>query len=80
MTAEQKQEYVDCVVYLRNYATAMENDEHIAKFCYDIAKKAEFLYKFRVHLFPPETGKDLEEQIEKYNNPKNRWNYGTICH
>lgn len=75
MTKEQKQEYVDCVIYLINYATAMENDANIAKFCYDIVKKAQFLYNLRVHLFNPEMKEELEEQIEKYNNLKYRWDY-----
>lgn len=69
MTENQKEAYKDAVIYLMQYAKAMETDKNMKKFCFDIVKKAELLYNFKSHLFY-ETGikEDIEERIEFYEN------------
>lgn len=69
MTENQKEAYKDAVIYLMQYAKAMETDKHQQKFCLYIAKKAELLHNFKPHLFHG-TGikEDIEERIKFYEN------------
>lgn len=68
MTKEQKQAYVDAVIYLLQYAKAMESNDVMSKFCLDITKKAEFLYQLKPHLFDDGMRDNLRLHIELYEN------------
>jgi hypothetical protein len=66
MTKDQKRAYVDAVIYLLQYAQAMESNDIMSKFCLDITKKAEFLYNLKPHLFNARLRKNLQRRIDIY--------------
>lgn len=74
MTPQQKTEYQDCVKYLMQFASAMETNKHMQKFCLDIAKKALSLLNFKPHLFyEMDMKQDIEDRIEFYKS-KEKYN------
>lgn len=79
MTPQQKEDYKDCVIYLMQFARAMETDKHMKKFCLDIVRKAKFLHDLKPHLFYEiNTKQDIEERISSYekNSKYNTKEYG----
>jgi len=77
MTKEEKEAYKDAVIYLLQYARAMETDIDMSVYCLDIVEKARFLHNLKPHIFYG-TGirEDIEERQEFYSRD-NRFNTKT---
>ena len=73
---EEKVELQDCVLYLLQHCSCLEQSYSERKFCLDVAKKALFLY----NLYPKAFGrnkearnnylKTIKERIKKYSSIK----------
>lgn len=77
MTNEGKETYKDAVIYLLQYAKAVETDKDMSKYCLDIVEKARFLHNLKPHIF---YGTDMNEEIavrQEFYSRDNRFNTKT---
>lgn len=77
MTNEEKEAYKDAVIYLLQYARAMETDKNMSEYCLDIVEKARFLHNLKPHIF---YGTGMNEEIEEkreFYSRDNRFNTKT---